>query len=95
MVLMVRRVAKVEDNLIIWVCGLILMGCLKILGKSCSKKGRRGLGWLWQFIRVGKNKIYRAGGYQRVGVEKFLTLKNAKTTSLVFLLGLFIACFNI
>ena len=28
MVLMIRRVAKVEDNLIIWVYGLILMGCL-------------------------------------------------------------------
>jgi hypothetical protein len=41
---MVRRVAKVEDNLIIWVCVLILMGCLKVLGKGWSKKkGEDGL----------------------------------------------------
>ena len=39
MVLMVRRVAKVEDNLIIWVYGLILLGCLKIF-----RKGWVGLG---------------------------------------------------
>ena len=43
MELMVRRVAKVEDNLIIWVCGLIFLGCLKIFGKGWSKKGRIGL----------------------------------------------------
>ena len=73
MVLMVRRVAKVEDNLIIWVCGLILMGCLKIFGKGWSKKERRGLAWLWELVRVDKIKIYRAGGYQRVGLEKFFT----------------------
>jgi hypothetical protein len=90
MVLMVRRVAKVEDNLIILVCGLILMGCLKILGKGWSKKERRGLAWLWELVRVDKIKIYRAGGYQRAGLEKFFTLKHAEFISPVFLLGLFI-----
>jgi hypothetical protein len=42
MVLMVRRVAKVENNLIIRVCGLIVLGCLKIFGKDRSEKGEEG-----------------------------------------------------
>ena len=51
MVLMVRRVAKVENNLIIRVCGLIVLGCLKIFGKDGSEKGEEG--WVGLGFRKG------------------------------------------
>ena len=52
---MVRRVAKVEDNLIIWVCGLILLGCLKIFGKAWG-------GWRFRVANIAGRKLDPFGG---------------------------------